>query len=96
MYHKTVGIGDVDYQLFPIRLHYLFNRELPEILRFIIDCLLVVHGKRLVKITVTVQKSYGTKAHIAVRRLFQVIPANIPKPPEYILRTSSKPYSMLK
>ena len=74
MYHKTVGIGDVDYQLFPIRLHYLFNRELPEILRFIIDCLLAVHGKRLVKITVTVQKSYGTKVHIAVRRLFQVIP----------------------
>ena len=48
-------------------------RELPEILRFIIDCLLAVHGKRLVKITVTVQKSYGTKVHIAVRRLFRCV-----------------------
>ena len=66
MYNKAVGVGNVDYQLFSIWLHHFFDWELSEILCFIIGNLLPVHGKRLVKVAITVQQSYGTKINVAV------------------------------
>ena len=54
MDRETVGIGNMDYQLSPVRLHHFLYRKLPEILWVIMNLLLPVHRQSLVKIAITI------------------------------------------
>ena len=59
--------------LFPVFVEHFLNRQVFEILGFIVGYLLAVHGKALVEITVTIQETDSTHVNVRVGSLLDVI-----------------------
>ena len=71
--NKIIKIRNVNDQRLTIGIHYTFNRQLTEVLRFVVGNLLSIHRQRLSKVTVTIQETYRTQINIAVGSFFQIV-----------------------
>ena len=79
IYFPDISINSVIWErhfynlLFPVFVEHFLNRQVFEILGFIVGYLLAVHGKALVEITVTIQETDSTHVNVRVGSLLDVI-----------------------
>ena len=86
--YVVIQVRNIDYNLLSVFVQYAVERQLAEVLGFVVGNLLSVHRQSLGEITVTVQETYGTQVYVAVGSLFQIVAGKSPpRPPEYILST---------
>ena len=71
--NKVIQIRNIHNHLITILVHYTFDRQLAEVLSFVVGNLLTIHRESLCKVTVTIQETDCAKVYIAVRSLFQVV-----------------------
>ena len=69
----TAGIRHFEYHRLAVLAHDGLDRKLVEVLGLIVGDLLSVDRKRLREITVTVEKTYRSHGHAAVRSLLDIV-----------------------
>ena len=71
--YVVIQIGNVHNNLVAVFIQYTVNRQLAEVLGFVVGNLLAVHSQCLSKITVTIQETDSAQVYITVRSLFQIV-----------------------
>ena len=71
--YVVIQVRNIDYNLLSVFVQYTVERQLAEVLGFVVGNLLSVHRQGLGEITVTVQETYGTQVYVAVGSLFQIV-----------------------
>ena len=71
--YVVIQVRNIDYNLLSVFVQYAVERQLAEVLGFVVGNLLSVHRQGLGEITVTVQETYGTQVYVAVGSLFQIV-----------------------
>ena len=69
----VVQIGNIHDHLIAVLVEYTVDRQLAEVLSFVIGNLLTIHRQSLREVTVTIEETYRTQVNIAVRSFLQVI-----------------------
>ena len=71
--NEIIQIRNIHNHLITILIHHALDRQLTEVLSFVVGNLLTIHRESLCKVTVTIQKTDCAKVYIAIRSLFQVV-----------------------
>ena len=68
-----IEVGHVHDDLLAILVEHAVDRQLAEVLRFVVGYLLSIHGQGLREVTVTIKEAHAAHVDVAVRSLFQVV-----------------------
>ena len=71
--HLIVGVRHINNHWVSVVIIYTLYRNRVEVLGLILSYLLPVHAKCLCKISKTIEETYGTHVHIAVRSLLYIV-----------------------
>ena len=71
--YKVVQIRNVYHYLIAVLIQHTVDRQLTEVLSFVVGNLLTIHRESLCEVAIAIQETDCTKVNIAIGSLFQVV-----------------------